>query len=158
MPGTPSRITDSFIADVAERVRLGAQPQAVIIALGVPQRTASRWLAIGRGEQAERVLELGPLYEDHDLITAQDGGRPLDPDGFTHAAKKGLVAIGKPKARLHDVRHGHATHLMRAGVSPRQIAERLGHADPALVLRTYAHATLEEDRKAAEKFDAAMQA
>ena len=51
MTGTPSRITKSFVSDVADRVRLGAQPQATIIALGVPQRTASRWLAIGRGEQ-----------------------------------------------------------------------------------------------------------
>ena len=59
MPGTASRLTQSFITDVAERVRIGAQPQAVIIAMGVPQRTASRWLAVGRGEQLPEGEEPG---------------------------------------------------------------------------------------------------
>ena len=62
MPGTPSRLTDSFISDVAERVKAGAQPQAVIIAMGVPQRTASRWLAVGRGEQLPEGEEPGEQY------------------------------------------------------------------------------------------------
>ena len=90
------------------------------------------------------------------LMFCRDDGGPLDPDAFTHATKRALVAIGKPKARLHDLRHGHATALVRAGVSPRQVAERLGHADPSLVMRVYAHASLDEDRKAAEKFAEAM--
>ena len=62
MPGTPSRLTDSLKKDVAERVEVGAQPQSVLIALGIPQRTASRWLAMGRGEQLPDGEEPGEQY------------------------------------------------------------------------------------------------
>ncbi len=44
-----------------------------------------------------------------------------------------------PHARLHDLRHLHATTLLRAGVPVHVVAARLGHADPAVTLRVYAH-------------------
>ena len=64
MPGTPSRLTDSLIKDVAARVEAGAQPQSVLIALGIPQRTASRWIALGRGEQLPDDQEPEGKYEE----------------------------------------------------------------------------------------------
>jgi integrase len=42
-------------------------------------------------------------------------------------------------ARLHDLRHLHATTLLLAGVPVHVIAARLGHADPAVTLRVYSH-------------------
>ncbi|MET7278108.1 tyrosine-type recombinase/integrase [Kribbella sp. NPDC005582] len=44
-----------------------------------------------------------------------------------------------PHARLHDLRHVHATLLLLAGVPVHVVAERLGHSDPAITLRIYAH-------------------
>jgi integrase len=47
-----------------------------------------------------------------------------------------------PHARLHDLRHLrhlHATTLLLAGVPVHVVAARLGHADPAVTLRVYAH-------------------
>lgn len=41
--------------------------------------------------------------------------------------------------RLHDLRHTHATLLLRAGVPPHVVAARLGHADASITLRVYAH-------------------
>ena len=38
-----------------------------------------------------------------------------------------------PAARLHDLRHIHATTLLRAGVPVHVVAARLGHADPSMV-------------------------
>ena len=40
-------------------------------------------------------------------------------------------------ARLHDLRHLHATTLLLAGVPVHVVAGRLGHADPAVTLRVY---------------------
>ena len=40
-----------------------------------------------------------------------------------------------PYARLHDLRHLHATTLLAAGVPVHVVAARLGHADPAVTLR-----------------------
>ena len=39
----------------------------------------------------------------------------------------------------HALRHHHASLLIAAGLSPRAVADRLGHADVAETLRTYAH-------------------
>ena len=44
-----------------------------------------------------------------------------------------------PHARLHDLRHLHATTLLLAGVPVHIVAARLGHADPAVTLRVYSH-------------------
>ncbi|WP_067796937.1 tyrosine-type recombinase/integrase [Actinomadura formosensis] len=40
-----------------------------------------------------------------------------------------------PHARLHDLRHVHATTLLLAGVPVHGVAVRLGHADPVVTLR-----------------------
>ena len=44
-----------------------------------------------------------------------------------------------PHARLHDLRHLHATTLLLAGVPVHVVAARLGHADPAVTSRIYSH-------------------
>ena len=47
--------------------------------------------------------------------------------------------------KLHCARHTWATLALRAGKSVRWVADQLGHADPALTLRVYAHAMREEE-------------
>lgn len=48
--------------------------------------------------------------------------------------------------RLHAARHTWATLALGSGKSLRWVARQLGHADPALTLRVYAHALPEEER------------
>jgi integrase len=45
-----------------------------------------------------------------------------------------------PRIRFHDLRHTHASLALSAGVHPKVVSERLGHADIALTLNTYSHA------------------
>ncbi|HEY8657329.1 MAG TPA: tyrosine-type recombinase/integrase [Candidatus Limnocylindria bacterium] len=53
-----------------------------------------------------------------------------------------LVArAGLPRIRFHDLRHTAATLLLEAGLHPRVVAERLGHASPSLVMNVYGHVT-----------------
>jgi integrase len=47
--------------------------------------------------------------------------------------------------RLHCARHTWATQALYAGKSIRWVADQLGHSDPALTLRVYAHAMREEE-------------
>jgi len=54
------------------------------------------------------------------------------------AANREAVTI--PTIRLHDLRHSHATLLLRANVHPKVVSERLGHASVRLTLDTYSHA------------------
>lgn len=41
---------------------------------------------------------------------------------------------------MHDLRHTHATLTLQAGVHPKVISGRLGHATVAMTLRLYSHA------------------
>jgi integrase len=44
-----------------------------------------------------------------------------------------------PPIRFHDLRHGFATELLRAGVHPKIVSEALGHASVAFTLDVYSH-------------------
>jgi integrase len=45
-----------------------------------------------------------------------------------------------PPIRLHDLRHTHAALALRAGVHPKVVSERLGHATVSITLDTCSHA------------------
>ncbi|MCK4369146.1 MAG: tyrosine-type recombinase/integrase [Dehalococcoidales bacterium] len=55
--------------------------------------------------------------------------------------------------RLHDLRHIHATILLKAGVHPRVVRERLGHSSIATTLDIYSHTVLCLQKAAAERLD-----
>jgi integrase len=55
------------------------------------------------------------------------------------------IASLDPKWRLHDLRHWSATTAIAAGHNIRTVANRLGHANPAMTLRVYAHAVESAD-------------
>jgi integrase len=65
--------------------------------------------------------------------------------------KSGLSEL-LPHARLHDLRHVHATALPLAGVPVHVVAPRLGHADPSVTLRVYAHVVRDQEAEAADIF------
>ena len=56
------------------------------------------------------------------------------------AAREGVRPL-----RLHDARHTFASHALAAGKSVRWVAAQLGHANPELTLRVYAHVLREEE-------------
>jgi integrase len=41
---------------------------------------------------------------------------------------------------LHDLRHAHTTLAPQAGIHPKVVSERLGHATVSITLDTYSHA------------------
>ncbi len=58
--------------------------------------------------------------------------------------------LGLPWRRaLHNMRHGHGSHLLERGVPLRTVAERLGHKDPAFTARVYAHVIRSQAQAAA---------
>jgi integrase len=69
-------------------------------------------------------------------------------DSVLHHWQRLLTAAGLPAMRLHDLRHGHATLLLAAGVPMRAIADQLGHANPATTANVYAHVSQDHLRDA----------
>jgi len=73
-------------------------------------------------------------------------GEALSPVPAYRAFKRACEAAGfsAPLPRLHDARHGFATHALAAGLSAHAVAALLGHSDAGLVLRRYGHALPDE--------------
>ena len=64
------------------------------------------------------------------------------------AARSGLKVV-----RLHDARHTHASLMLKQGVHPKIVQERLGHATIAVTLDTYSHVAPGLQEAAAKRFD-----
>jgi len=58
--------------------------------------------------------------------------------------------------RFHDLRHTHATQLLRAGGHPNVVSERLGHASLGITLDTYSQVMPGMQEEAAAKIDASL--
>jgi integrase len=107
-----------------------------------------------RRRQAEERLAAGSAWTDTGgLIFTTRWGEPLYPDTVTalmtrlinrHNDADPPPAKALPHARLHDLRHLHATTLLLAGVPVHVVAARLGHADAAVTLRVYSHVLREQ--------------
>jgi integrase len=105
--------------------------------------------------QAEERLRLGSAYTDGGMVLAAPGGGPLRPDSISTAFAAFMKQqSGLPKARFHDLRHTHASLLFQAGENPKVVSQRLGHANVAFTLDTYAHLMPGMETGAASKIDA----
>jgi len=51
-----------------------------------------------------------------------------------------IASMTTPTSGFHDLRHTHATLALAAGVHPKVVSERLGHASITITLDTYSHA------------------
>ncbi|GAI62264.1 unnamed protein product, partial [marine sediment metagenome] len=58
-----------------------------------------------------------------------------------------------PHIRFHDLRHTHATLMLKQGVHPKIVSERLGHSSVAITMDTYSHVIPGLQERAAELFD-----
>ena len=106
-------------------------------------------VGVGVGERAM----LGIPLTDDDLIFSQPDGKPLRPDSITHAWTKLVRRIGLKGIRLHDARHSHASLMLKAGIHPKIVQERLGHASIQITLDTYSHVVPGLQEAAANRFD-----
>jgi integrase len=114
------------------------------------------WLERHREAQIEEKDNAAELYQDEDLLFADELGRPINPQRITEAFAKHRVAAGIRPGRLHDLRHTHATHLLTRGVPVHVVASRLGHSSPTITLQTYAHVLSRDDVQAAEQVGALL--
>jgi len=93
-----------------------------------------------RAEQEENRRLLGADYHDHDLVFCQPNGKPLHGHNISQGDLRRLLArAGLPRIRFHDLRHSHATLLLRQGEHPKIVSERLGHSGVGITLDTYSH-------------------
>jgi integrase len=120
------------------------------------------------GQAAEQTLA-GDYWRgtSNGYVFTTGWGEPIYPDTVSSLMTKFIRAHNEPEnrprpkdqlphARLHDLRHLHATTLLLSGVPVHVVAARLGHADPAITLRVYAHVIRAAEAAAADIFAQAV--
>lgn len=104
-----------------------------------------------RARQLAERLALGAGYADEDLVACLFDGRPLHPKTVSYYFGQAAKRADLPRIRLHDLRHTHATLALKAGVHPRVVQERLGHANVSITLDTYSHVDMDMQAAAAAR-------
>jgi integrase len=81
------------------------------------------------------------------------GGRPKK--GAPPRPKESfkMLDLVPAKLRFHDLRHTVASVLLSQGQSVRAVSQRLGHSNPALTLRVYAHCMPSDDAQLASSLN-----
>jgi integrase len=90
-------------------------------------------------QMLERSL-MGDAYLDTDLVFCREDGTIVHPDSLSDMFWRHVRAASLPRIRFHDLRHTHATLALAAGVHPKVVSERPGHASITITLDTYSHA------------------
>ncbi|MEG6567009.1 tyrosine-type recombinase/integrase [Thermoanaerobacterium saccharolyticum] len=55
--------------------------------------------------------------------------------------------------RFHDLKHTHATWLLKKRINPKIVSERLGHANISITLDTYSHVLPDIQKQAIESIE-----
>lgn len=100
---------------------------------------------------------IGPSWPDSDRMFRMESGAPLRVDLPGEVMRRTVAAINAAGSRfrpmrLHDLRHVHATPLLKAGVPVHVVAARLGQRDAAMTLRVYAHVLSDQAASTAAVF------
>ena len=117
-----------------------------------------------RSRQAAERLKVGAAWRGGDadwLFTTARGEHvaPEYPSRLWFTTVRGVLTelpAGQTFPRFHDLRHTHATTLLKAGVPAYQVAARLGHADATVTLKMYAHYLPADGRHLGDAFAAAL--
>jgi len=90
--------------------------------------------------QLDEQKEWEDAWVDSGLVFTLENGEALDPESVSRYWRQAVKKAMLPTIRLHDLRHTHATMALQAGIHPKVVSERLGHATIAITLDTYSHA------------------
>lgn len=82
--------------------------------------------------------EIGGHDAEGPVFTKPDGTL-MHPHSLSQAFDRAVAKTSLPRISLHDLRHTHASLLLRAGVPLKVVSERLGHSSPAFTMATYQH-------------------
>jgi integrase len=115
--------------------------------------------------------QMGEAYQDNDLVFCWESGIPYDPDYFYKAYKKmiksynqqidaddkikpeGKESLKLPVLRLHDLRHTHATLLLRNKVDTKVVSRQLRHKRSSFTADVYQHVTKDIQSETANVMD-----
>jgi integrase len=103
-------------------------------------------------QQLERQFS-GYRWQENHLIFPSAIGTPMESSNLIKHFKKLLKQVGLPDIRFHDLRHTAATLMLRQGIHPKVVQERLGHSSISVTMDVYSHVLPSMQDEAADKID-----
>ena len=122
--------------------------QRRVAVLGSLVETLAGWKTRCEARASDVGVPYGP--ECFIFSAGPDGLSPININTVSSSFRRVATSLDLPSVHVHSLRHFAATELISSGVDPRTAASRLGHANPSMTLRIYAHATSESELRAAE--------
>lgn len=105
-----------------------------------------------RKMQSQLQKFAGDSWEKNNLVCCADKGGYITPYVLGNRFRNTMKRLGYP-INFHGLRHTHATHLLLAGVSLKEVSERLGHSSISITADIYMHILQGMDEKVAEKLE-----
>ncbi|MFC1947543.1 tyrosine-type recombinase/integrase [Chloroflexota bacterium] len=96
---------------------------------------------------------LGTTLIESDLVFSTPEGKPYRPNTVTRSWQIIAARAGVKVIRFHDARHTHASLMLKKGIHPKIVQERLGHSNISMTLDTYSHVAPGLQEAAAKSFD-----
>ena len=107
-------------------------------------KNRQRQLYLQSGARASTVVFATPTREYQNLATRQE------------ALDRRCAEISIPRFTFHAFRHTHASLLLNAGISYKELQYRLGHATLAMTMDIYSHLSADKEKEAVSYFEKAM--
>lgn len=119
-------------------------------------------------EEKRLSVEMGTAWQgkhgqmfDNTFIFIQTTGKQMDTSTPYHKFKTIIKNYNKlvddtkkiPELRLHDLRHTAATLMIASGIDIVTVSKRLGHRDPSITMKVYAHALESKDKEASNQLE-----
>jgi integrase len=143
---------------------VGTKGEGASVEVGLTKSGRDRTVSVDPGTAALlpswRLKRAGlglHLAAPDSLIFSDLEGQHHHPERFSRTWQQTLARCRKthpdlPVIRLHDLRHTHATILLRKGVPVKAVSVRLGHSTPVITMNVYAGWAPADDVNAAAVF------
>ena len=137
-----AHIRQTVIADKNNGSQPLIQPEAKTEGSEKPiQLTAMTIEVLKAHRDPQRFLrkQIGEDWLADDLIVTSAVGTVVFPTNVDHSLKRLCAAAGVPPMNIHALRHMSATAMLRAGVSPALVQQKLRHANIQTTIEVYGH-------------------
>ncbi|MBD0356915.1 MAG: site-specific integrase, partial [Rubrobacter sp.] len=139
-------------ADTRTKTRISTTKTGEERKVGIGPRTAEALKAHRARQLEERMAARS--WEDPGLVFPNARGKVRRRDSVMRSLRSLLKEAGLPaQIRFHDLRHTAATLAIRQGMPIHVVSKMLGHSDPAMTLRRYAHVLDDMREDAARAMD-----
>ncbi|MCD8316592.1 MAG: site-specific integrase, partial [Eggerthellaceae bacterium] len=96
------------------------------------------------------LSKFGVKQTDSTPVVCSSTGGYFGVNNYERSWRQFRAKSGYPKLKFHELRHTQATLWIANGVDIKTVQTRLGHADPSITMKWYAHAVPENDENGAD--------